>query len=165
MHSDVLKSKKMSLKKKISIIGRVYIRGYNNALVIRDLFIQDKIELVSSKWANGYRQKNLDIYPLNLKSLELWSTYRDRVHFDLYIGTDNKLWVDVTLEDGNNWDGSYKRIRWTATFKGIPTRSLKEFKKTIECRFNAHIQNTFYHEEEVRMKNRMKEIERELLLQ
>lgn len=125
----------------------------------KKLFEEGVLKLVSGEWFQ-YKFKSEDwTFEKEISKINSWITFDKCI--DIRINSD--LTVNITVYNGNNFDGYRVDKRWEATFSGFPEEKLEIFKYEINAQFNNLATNLFEMEEEIRIKKRIEEIKKEIL--
>lgn len=151
------------LEKKVRIVKDIFLYGRDDSNKLRDLFVsgESDVELISSSWHDTWKQDNLDLNPLDLTNVNMWSIHEKCS--DMYIKfEDGKIIADVRIYDGNFYDGAREELRWEAKFT-LGKNSLKTFENQINWKFTSHLDELYEKELEKVKNKRMGEIGKELL--
>lgn len=150
----------METVKQFKIIESICVYEMKYAHILKNLYIENKIQLHSSKWGKQYKNDSIH-YPLDLTDIDKWRTLEKCVNIQLYY-SDDKLMADVDLFDGSGYDGSKLELRWKATF--ILTKDLLiKFADPIRWKFDRHLEKLYDLEQQYLKDKRLKEISDEIL--
>lgn len=110
------------------IIEQVRRNGWHYNRLVHTLYIEGKIKLVSSEWGSEFNRKHAD--KLDLRDGSRWSSHERCTDVFLY-AEGKRIYINVKLYEGNNFDGSKEGLRFEATFSAGPD-VLDHFKEAIE---------------------------------
>lgn len=110
------------------------VRDYELGNIIISEAQQERIEVIDKTWCGFsweyYNKRN----PVDLKNEEYWRTYGNCREYKFRI-KDGKLMCDVTIYDGDSFDGYKVDKRWTATII-LKNNFVKHLKKYIDWKIN-----------------------------
>lgn len=135
-----------NLIKKAQLIKKFSWSGWNTSKLIRELYVNSKIRLISDK--SG-------------KFNDYWITYEDCIYGSVSIDGD-QVEIEVCCFDGDLLNGQPVSLRWIAYFSGS-LGLLKSFKEFIDYEWPNYLERQFQKEEMDRKLNRIREIESRLL--
>ena len=108
------------------------------------------IEVISKKWLDwDYKNTQPEYYPLNLNELSTWTTYDNTGCINLkFYSKDNKLFCDVVIWNGDNYNGYPKNKKFKATLK-FENKFIKElndylnhmFMRLLSEAYETHLKN------------------------
>jgi hypothetical protein len=148
-----------NLKKILTILEEVRIKSFEFGNDIREGI--DKIEVLSKKWMESYKQDRPEYYPLDLSSVDVWRTYGDCRKFTLSL-EDGRLHCSVTVYEGDLLHGQPTRARFEAELV-LPDEFLLKVAKVLESRFEDHLEGLYEDELEARKKKWMSDFGKQLL--
>ena len=161
-----------TLLKKLKYIDGVHVwqARVDLASKIHQLIVKGEAIVLEKQWHDRFKSENLKHYPLNIEkdhgpktkdwrdqdTNELWITYDDCRQ--IYVGVDgNNIICDLTIFNGDNWDGGRKDKKWSAKLK-IKAKHLLLFKSHIDDRFKGRMLDLYEKEEDLKRENRVKEL-------
>lgn len=119
----------------LGLLGKLKTNDYHLMhLVVDFLSKKDNILLVQKvDWNDTFKNKNRDIYPLDLSSKDVWITYDRCIDFTFKPSDNRQILLEVTNYDGEMLNGFRKNIRWTATII-LPINFLKNITDKIQSK-------------------------------
>lgn len=97
----------------LQFVKKVTVYEYNFIYKTIDAIKNKQAIIISKEWNDYIKSEFLDIYPLNLESIDTWCTYDKCVEFDFYI-EDSKLLCKAVVYDGRLLNGNRENKRFTA---------------------------------------------------
>lgn len=146
------------LIKKLQAVDTVKSRKWDTVLAIHKVF--DKVTIKEKEWADSFKNKNPDLYPLDLSNIKIWSTYDIKcIKLDFYI-KEGELMCDAVIYDGDLYDGHMKGERFRAKLC-IPINFISEIENEINREFDIYLDEEYeeYLEEQKKVWKELKEKE------
>lgn len=97
----------------LQFVKKVTVYEYNFIYKTIDAIKNKQAIIISKEWNDYIKSEFLDIYPLNLESIDTWCTYDKCVEFDFYI-ENSKLLCKAVVYDGRLLNGNRENKRFTA---------------------------------------------------
>lgn len=131
------------LKELLFLVNGINIRHlrWNMVMKIVDYINNEKVTVVKKEWADDYKQKNPDWYPLDLKDIGKWSTYEESVDIRFFIDGLN-LKCECKIWDGSLLDGHKERLRFTVELI-LPNKFIKEIEGSINRKFESYLEDKY----------------------
>lgn len=159
--------------RKLAILGNISTYDYHAIRSLQREYIDGNITLIESTWADQWKNNNPDMYnlPEQLKVIGtqennwrgIWNTFSDTRLLIAEISLEGKkIFIDITSDNGNSFDGNRKDNRWKAKFQ-IKANHLKRFKSRIDYLFTQNAVRLYEKELSAQAKKRIEEIEKQLL--
>jgi hypothetical protein len=104
--------------------------------IVRKIVIDTKFKVIESSWSESYKCKNPEMYPLDLSSIDTWSTFSECVTLDFKI-QGIKLLCSARVYEGDMCDGNPTTRRFTATLE-LPMSFVNEIKPYIINDFDIY---------------------------
>lgn len=108
----------MKIKELITLLKEVNVVSYNswNDVMLVHKYIQDgKAEIISKDWYDSYKNKNKDLYPLDLTKRDTWSTFDGCV--EIHFQYDDCVNCVAKIYNGDNIHGYRTTLKFTAVIK------------------------------------------------
>lgn len=159
--------------RKLAILGNISTYDYHAIRSLQKEYIDGNITLIESNWGDNWKNNYPDMYnlPEKLKFIStnennwsgIWDNFSDTRLLRAEISLEGKkIFIDITCDNGNSFDGSRKDNRWKAKFQ-IKANHLKRFKSRIDYLFTQKAIVFYEKELSEQMRKRVEEIEKELL--
>lgn len=146
--------------KKLCYVGEITVMDYRPVRDIIRALKEGKANVVNAQWADKWRQENLDIYPLDLCDINIWSTFPGCTRL-VFSVQNKKLECEAYIRDGSTFGGTPARPRFDATIRlplsfisNIATHVNEEFRAVCDDEYDKYLQDR----RDKWVKNREKEI-------
>lgn len=122
----------------LKLVGSITTYNYGLMHIIVDFLNQDdNIKcLKESEWIDSWKQKNTDIYPLDLKNKDIWINFNRCIEFNFEPFNETKICLEVKHYNGDSLNGNRQKVNWTAIFH-LPLK----FLDNIENQINSALDN------------------------
>lgn len=95
------------------------------------------------EWTDRHMSENPELFPLDLSKPETWCTYLNLIDFRFVVGKkDNKLHCNVTLWDGDNFNGQRTSIRWIAELI-LPDSFIEKIQEDIDYKLKDFLEDLY----------------------
>ncbi len=82
--------------------------------IVSELNSNKKVKILKKEWADEFKRKNLQYYPLDLNKIETWSTF-DLTCIDLsFVASTAGVLCNVKIYDGNTFGGDRQQLKFKA---------------------------------------------------
>lgn len=126
------------LKKILIIVGKIHTTDWQLIRDLVEVIREGKTEILNKEWADSYKQKNQDFFPLNLGLVETWSTF-DACR-DLYFSfKGDRLFCHAVIYDGNSFGGNRTYKRFDVDLF-LPIEFLEKLDKFINWEFSSYLE-------------------------
>ncbi len=115
----------MDINKCLDKIGALRVIGHDKGMIIRKAIKDGTADVTSFVWNDDWRNKNPDLYSVDLTTIDMWSTYQNCVELRI-----TRQLCSIILYDGRGFDGSRGFKRWEASVT-INSATLKKFSSYI----------------------------------
>lgn len=154
----------MTEYQKLSILGGIHL--YSNFpyyRTVRDLFLNQKIRLISAEYLNY--KKNYDWVNIveDIKLTDTWCSYEGCGDVKIHVEGKDDLRIEVTVYDGESFNGHRKNKRFRALFMADQLDVIKVFGESIDSRFRNHAEDVYSDRMELEKQKAIDAIEHELL--
>jgi hypothetical protein len=122
------------------LLGSIKSTRWHYVQQIVPLIKEGQIIDIHKSWADDFRQKYPETYPLDLSKISTWSTF-DETCVDLrFFMEKNNLKCDVKIYDGNSFDGYRTNLRFTAKLL-LPIYFIEKLSEIIDGYFDDYLEN------------------------
>ena len=124
------------------------------------------IEVIEKRWEYwNYRNNDSKYYPLDLSNIKTWSTYdRTCISLEFSINCDKKLFCDVKIYEGDNFNGIRKELRFSAKLI-FPNKFITEISNIIRYKFDTYLEDRYEKFLEQQKHNWINEFKNQILLE
>lgn len=115
-------------------LGSVTSSKWNTVREIVKSF--NSVTVLEKEWADSFKKKNENYYPLDLSSIHTWSTFDNVGCIDLTfsLNESNQLICDVSIYNGDSVYGNRTNLRFKAILL-LPNDFIFKISENIEWRF------------------------------
>ncbi len=100
------------------------------------------VKVIDKQWADDFKRKYTESYPLDLGDIHKWSTY-DRTCIDLqFTNKESQLYCEARIYHGNNFDGYRRELNFTAEFI-LPDEFILKIEENINYAFDYYLEDQY----------------------
>jgi hypothetical protein len=133
----------MTQKKLFEILsligGSINIPDYKIMRMVKEEVPNSKI--VNKLWADSYKNRSQEYYPLDLSKDRLWTTYDKCVDLR-FTNKDGKLFCAVRIYEGDMCDGYRTSLRFTVEMI-LPNSFIKKIESYINWSLEVYLANAY----------------------
>ena len=129
------------LIKKFNICDEIYVSKNTLNHIIVKYIKEGKVEEVSKRWNEDFKNKNINFYPLDLSDSGNWSTYEDCTELKLKM-IDGKISCIATIYRGYNMDGRRMEKKFTCGLV-LPIEFIFELEYYINSKYKRYLNNLY----------------------
>jgi hypothetical protein len=134
----------------LTLVNGVRSKRWETVRQLVKLIGDGSIEIKSKKWADDWKEKNTEYYPLLLGNIDTWTTFDDSC-IDLKFSNDttknngqtnNQLICNVRIYNGDSFNGERKNLRFEALL-WLPTSFIHNIEPLVESAFNYYLEDAY----------------------
>lgn len=131
------------LFKMLSLCAEVISRRWRVVMEVVAEIKEGNAVVLEKEWYDEHKNENLDLYPLDLSDISVWSTYDQKcIDLSFRINKDNKLICDAIIYDGKMLDGRRTDQRFTAKIL-LPNNFIKKIEEYIKHGFEEFLEDQY----------------------
>ncbi len=126
----------------LTIVGNVTSTRWDTVLNLVECINNGGAKIIKKQWENHHKGKSLDIKPMDLHDINIWSTF-DGTCINLFF-TINKdeLHCYVKIYDGESFGGYRKGLRFSAELNLLHD-FIHKIEREINWELNCHFDNEY----------------------